>query len=97
MPSLTVLSRILSNAAYWFARAGEHPIFRSLREESSTLLGSTKVNWRLNKNWDTKLFADWCDEARRLPGSEKNRLAREIQRAECSRLFIWCALRTKDF
>ena len=86
-----------SNAAYWFRRVGEHPIFKSLREGSAALLGSSKITWQLKKNWDTKLFADWCDEARKLPSSEKHRLAREIQQAECNRLLAWCVLKTKDF
>jgi hypothetical protein len=90
-----------SNAAYWFTRVGEHPIFNPLREESAALLAASKTNWRLGtelhqKNWDTNLFAKWCDEARKLPASEKYRVAREIQQAECNLLFTWCAVKTND-
>jgi hypothetical protein len=85
-----------SNAAYWFRRVGEHPIFPLLREDSAALLNAAPCAWTLKKDWDIRLFIEWCDEARTLPGSPKHRSAQQIQYAECNRLFSWCALKTKD-
>ena len=79
-----------SNAQYWFRRVGEHPIFGSIYDDAKTLLASANIGWRLKGSWDPFLFIAWCDEARKHPGSEEHRLAGEIQRVECDRLFSWC-------
>ena len=84
-----------SNAGYWFGRVGDHPIFGSIYTAAKALLSSANTGWRLKNSWDPHLFIAWCDEGRSLIGSEKHRLACEIQHLECNRLFAWCALKTK--
>jgi len=79
-----------SNSAYWFRRAGEHPIFPELRRRASGILESG-APWALKPAWDPFLFIEWCDEARRAPGSEKEEAALKIQRVEWELLFEWCA------
>ena len=69
------------NAAYWFRRVGQHPVFPLIREVAS----------ELGFAWDPFAFIDFCEEARRKPGSEQERIALEIQRAEWQALFDYCA------
>jgi len=83
------------NAGYWFGRVGDHPIFAAILAEAQTCLSSSKTGWRLKDEWDPYLFINWCDEARGLPGSKKDRLARQIQRLECDHLFAWCTVKIK--
>jgi hypothetical protein len=70
------------NAAYWFRRAGVHPIFPALRDAAAECGYAT---------WDPFGFIDYCEKARRKPGSEDERIAREVQRAEWQLLFDYCA------
>ena len=82
-----------SNSGYWFRRVGEHPIFRELHREASTILERVpEGHWRLGPSWDPFLFNKWCDEARAQRG-EKERVATEIQQIEWQLLFEWCAAR----
>ena len=71
------------NAAYWFRRVGRHPIFPALREFAA----SRGVS--LAPEWDPIAFIDYCGAAR--PGSEEERRALEVQRAEWQLLFDYCA------
>ncbi len=81
------------NSAYWFRRTGEHPIFPDLHRVTSEILERrSEIGWRLKPKWDPLQFIEWCEEARKKPHSEKERIAREIQQAEWELLFEWCAL-----
>ena len=80
-----------SNSAYWFRRVGEHPTFAKLHRRASEILKRRASPWKLKSAWDPFLFIEWCDEARRAPGSEKEQAALEMQRAEWDLLFAWCA------
>ena len=79
------------NAAYWFRRVGDHAIFPTLRESASELASGSVVKFRLKERWDPFAFIDFCEDARRQPGSEAERVAQEIQRAEWQLLFDYCA------
>jgi hypothetical protein len=81
-----------SNAGYWFRRVGDHPIFAELRRRSSEILQRSGAPWVLKPAWDPFVFIEWCDQARRAPGTKKERAALEMQRAEWDLLFEWCAL-----
>jgi hypothetical protein len=81
-----------SNSAYWFRRVGEHPIFTELHRRASQILEPSNTPWELKSTWDPLLFLKWCDEARQVPGSDKEQAALQIQRAEWSLLFEWCAV-----
>ena len=65
------------NAAYWFRRVGKHPVHDGMR--------------RIEPGWDPFAFIDTCERARRQPGSELERKALELQRAEWQLLFDHCA------
>ncbi len=78
------------NAAYWFRRVGTHPIFPELQRRASGIL-ERSAPWTPQASWDPFLFIDWCDEARRAQGSDKEDAALRIQRAEWDLLFAWCA------
>jgi hypothetical protein len=85
-----------ANAGYWFGQVGPHPVFPKLREAAVEILQRSNVpDWKLKPAWDPFLFIEWCDQARRAPGSAKQRAALEIQRAEWDLLFNWCALRAE--
>ncbi len=74
------------NSAYWFRRARKHAIFPALREAAAALGyphgGSA---------WDPFAFVEYCERARRNPGSGEERLALAVQRAEWQLLFDYCA------
>ncbi|MGH9659903.1 MAG: hypothetical protein ACRD96_15240 [Bryobacteraceae bacterium] len=73
-----------ANAAYWFRRAGSHPVFPALAEAARGKAG-------LDAPWDPFRFIDVCEQARQKPGSDLERTALEIQRAEWQLLFDHCA------
>lgn len=83
------------NAGYWFKRVGQHPTFGALRVQAAAHLSDAAPDWRLKDVWDPHLFIAWCDEAR-LSLCEKRTIARQIQRAECTLLLSWCAVKRKD-
>lgn len=66
------------NAAYWFQRVGNHPVFETLRRADPRYPGPME-------------FIRMCEVARRNPGSPEEQAAREIQRIEWQLLFDWCA------
>ncbi len=80
------------NASYWFRRVGRHPIFPELnRQAASILVEYPNLSCTLKKEWDPFLFIEWCDEARKQPGSPLAKAALTIQKAEWQLLFNWCS------
>jgi hypothetical protein len=75
------------NSGYWFGRVGAHPVFPALREAAAGMGVS------FGHLWDPMAFIDFCERARRAPGSEDERKALEVQRAEWQLLFDYCAAR----
>jgi hypothetical protein len=73
------------NSGYWFRRVGSHPIFPELREAAAA------IGIDLGPRWDPFAFIDYCERARIRPGSNEERKAREVQRAEWQLLFDYCA------
>jgi hypothetical protein len=83
------------NSGYWFRQVGRHPIFKALRDEAAKLAAEhPKAGFKVGTEWDPHAFITLCDTARTKPGTEMERLALEIQRAEWQLLFDYCA-RTK--
>src|SRR5262249_10331753 len=74
------------NAGYWFRRVGRHAIFPALHTAASKA-GLENPG----AAWDPLAFIDYCEKARQSPGSEQERRALEIQRAEWQLLFDYCA------
>ena len=74
------------NAGYWFRRVGSHPAFPALRDAAAEIGGPFAPGDR----WDPFAFVEFCEQARRRPGSDEERCAREIQRAEWQILFDYC-------
>jgi hypothetical protein len=84
------------NSAYWFRRAGRHEIFPALHVEAANLLSSfPNAGYREGAEWDPFRFIDFVELARKTPGSEAEKLALEIQRAEWQLLFDYCAGRRR--
>jgi hypothetical protein len=80
------------NSSYWLRQLGPHPLFRQVYERARDLLNEYRIaEWQLTPSWDPFLFNRWVEEARELPGSEKEKAALAIQRAEWEVLFSWCA------
>jgi hypothetical protein len=72
------------NAAYWFRRVGEHPVFEELAPDAQAL------GLRLDSgHWDPFAFIDRC-EAQRGTGSEEEMTLRQVQLREWELLFHWC-------
>lgn len=78
------------NAAYWFRRAGAHPVYPKLRQAAVSLVGEL---WRVPPAWDPFQFIEVCEQARVQPGSDLEIAARAVQRAEWQLLFDYCARR----
>jgi hypothetical protein len=73
------------NANYWFQQAGALAIFPALRE------AALAIGIDPGPVWKPQAFVELCETARRRPGSEPERQAREVQRAEWQLLFHYCA------
>src|SRR5262249_24099059 len=70
-----------SNAAYWFRRVGEHPVYDALGREAPDL-GFAPAAGR----WDPTEFIDLC-EKHRGAGTEQEMLLRRVQQKEWELLF----------
>ncbi len=73
------------NSAYWFRMTGRHPIFERLGTEAAQL------GYGKSSEWDPFGFIEFCESARRQPGSAEEKLAEEVQRVEWQLLFDHCA------
>ena len=62
------------NSGYWFNRVGAHAIFPALRDAAA------EIGVNFGARWNPHLFIDFCERARRQPGSEMERQALEVQR-----------------
>ena len=81
-----------SNARYWFARTGKHPVFGPLIEQAREIAATHDgQSWVPSKTWDPGAFIDLCETAAHQPGSKLEQIALEIQRAEWRLLFDYCA------
>lgn len=74
-----------ANAAYWFRKTGRHPIFPMLAGEARN------AGYDIEREWDPFGFVDFCESARRQPGSREERLAIQVQLVEWQLLFDYCA------
>jgi hypothetical protein len=74
-----------ANAGYWFRRVGQHPLFPALRARA------VEIGVEVGDRWDPIAFVDYYERARVKPGSDAERKARDVQRAEWELLFDHCA------
>ena len=80
------------NAAYWFRRVGQHPIFQDLCRSADAILARyPEGEFRTGGKWDPFSFIMFCERASQQPGSPSERAALEIQRSEWQLLFDYCA------
>jgi hypothetical protein len=80
------------NSSYWFRRVGRHPIFEKLASEADGLVREhPEAAFSVGDRWDPLAFIEFCERARKKPGSEDEQLALEIQRVEWQLLFDHCA------
>jgi hypothetical protein len=80
------------NASYWFRRVSSHPVFPALRDVAEAILAQyPATGFDVGARWEPLAFIDFCEQARRSPGSEADQAAMEIQRAEWQLLFDYCA------
>ena len=77
----------MGNTAYWFRKAGPHPVFSQLAKESVKILHRLRGAEFRTGRWDPLSFISFCDRARRQPGSIHEVTAMEIQRVEWQLLF----------
>ena len=73
------------NSGYWFRQVGAHAIFPALSDAAAD------IGIAVGTSWNPMAFIEMCDKARVAPGSELERRALEIQRAEWQLLFDYCA------
>jgi hypothetical protein len=85
------------NSAYWFRNVGAHPVFAELLERARVVGAKYPgAPLKLAETWDPFAFIDVCEDARVHGGSDLERAALEIQRAEWQLLFDYCARRSSD-
>jgi hypothetical protein len=73
-----------SNAAYWFRRVGNHPIF--------PMLAAAAANLGLrfpSERWDPFAFVNLC-EKHRDSGTDQEEVLRRVQYKEVELLLEWC-------
>jgi hypothetical protein len=75
------------NAAYWFRQVGRHATFPALLHRAKAIA----PQHAFGAAWDPFSFIEICEAARRDPGGDLDRIAREIQLAEWQLLFDYCA------
>jgi len=73
------------NAAYWFRRVGQHPVFPALGD------AARRLGYPTGAGWDPYAFINACEEARGAPESDREVLMRRVQLAEWQLLFHHCA------
>ena len=73
------------NSGYWFRQVGAHAIFPALRDVAA------EIGLALGAKWNPQAFIELCERARQSPGSDLERQAQEVQRAEWQLLFDYCA------
>jgi hypothetical protein len=73
------------NAGYWFRRVGQHAVFPALRDAAAD------IGYAVKNAWDPFGFIDFCEKARRRPGSRDEEIAMAVQLAEWQLLFDYCA------
>lgn len=74
-----------ANAGCWFRRVGQHAVFPALRAAAA------KAGYAVAEGWDPFAFIDYCESARRKPGSNEEEIAMTVQLAEWQLLFDYCA------
>ena len=74
-----------ANAGYWFRRVGQHPVFGALNTEAR------RVGYPCGGEWDPLGFIEYCERARRRPGSPEEQTALAVQNSEWQLLFDRCA------
>lgn len=79
------------NSAYWFRKAGSHPVFEPLTDAAANILTRHRQTEFRVGHWDPFAFLAFCERARQHPGSGQESAAVEIQRAEWQILFDYCA------
>jgi hypothetical protein len=80
------------NAAYWFRRVGQHPLFPELCHAAGEIIAQhPDAEFRTGGKWDPFSFVMFCERARQQPNSPSERTALEIQRVEWQLLFDRCA------
>ena len=85
MPLCTGKSPTRETPGYWFRQVGKHPIFPALRARAA------EIGVEFGDRWNPMAFIDYCEAARKNPGSPEEQKALEVQRAEWQLLFDWCA------
>jgi hypothetical protein len=74
-----------ANSAYWFRKTGTHAVFPQLNTAAAAR------GYMAAGNWDPFAFIDFCETARRRPGSKEEQMAIKVQLAEWQLLFDYCA------
>lgn len=82
------------NSNYWFRQVGQHPIFPALAKQGTSLATEyPSVKFAMGATWEPGQFIQFCEQARTMPGSDAEKLARKIQHAEWKLLFDYCVRR----
>ena len=78
-----------SNAAYWFRKVGDHPLFAELPAAIAPFVGKASTDLQaLAQTWDPFAFNAICEK--NLNGGAEEGLCQSIQAIEWALLFDYC-------
>ena len=73
---------------------GKHACYPAVADAAREIVARLpEAGFRVGEEWDPLAFVEFCEEARRKPGTAALQAALEIQRAEWQVLFDYCARR----
>ena len=83
------------NAAYWFRRVGDHPLFSALGDSVQKHATQTELpdqtQWLLHcTDWNPNQFIEACEAARCDSNEDVRRVLREVAAIEWYTLFDYC-------
>ena len=83
------------NAAYWFRRVGDHPLFSALGDRVQKHATQTELpdetQWLLHcTDWNPNQFIEACEAARCDSNEDVRRVLREVAAIEWYTLFDYC-------
>jgi hypothetical protein len=79
------------NSNYWFRHTGTHAIFPALAKAARAVaVEQPEAAFPDLPDWRPGVFVEYCETARKRPGSAAEALAIEIQHIEWKMLFDYC-------
>jgi hypothetical protein len=84
-----------SNAKYWYARIGRHPVLDVLAHNAGSVVNQAPADNRLLRivsgGWNPDALVDLVESVESNPADPQRNIAIQLQRLEWNQLFSYCA------